>query len=57
MRAADDFDRVFTAMGNQRPDGLYVVGAGQLLVTNHKSGQLPARSHLRGQNPEGRQAR
>jgi ABC-type uncharacterized transport system substrate-binding protein len=28
VRAADDFDRVFAAMGKQRPDGLYVVGAG-----------------------------
>jgi putative ABC transport system substrate-binding protein len=36
VRAADDFDRVFAAMGKQRPDGLYVVGAGQVLVTNYK---------------------
>jgi putative tryptophan/tyrosine transport system substrate-binding protein len=36
VRAASDFDRVFAAMGKQRPDGLYVVGAGQVLVTNHK---------------------
>jgi putative ABC transport system substrate-binding protein len=26
--AADDFDRVFAAMGKQRPDGLYVLGGG-----------------------------
>ena len=25
VRAADDFDRVFAAMGKQRPDGLYVI--------------------------------
>jgi putative ABC transport system substrate-binding protein len=36
VRAADDFDRVFAAMGKQRADGLYVVGAGQVLLTNHK---------------------
>jgi putative ABC transport system substrate-binding protein len=36
VRAADDFDRVFAAMGKQRPDGLYVVGAGQVIVANHK---------------------
>ena len=24
VRAADDFDKVFAAMGKQRPDGLYV---------------------------------
>jgi putative ABC transport system substrate-binding protein len=26
VRAANDFDRVFAAMGKQRPDGLYVLG-------------------------------
>ena len=26
VRAANDFDRVFAAMGKQRPDGLYVAG-------------------------------
>jgi putative ABC transport system substrate-binding protein len=36
VRAADDFDRVFAAMGKQRPDGLYVAGAGQVIVTNQK---------------------
>jgi putative ABC transport system substrate-binding protein len=36
VRAANDFDRVFAAMGKQRPDGLYVVGAGQVIVPNHK---------------------
>ena len=36
VRAADDFDRVFAALGKQRPDGLYVVGAGQVIVPNHK---------------------
>ncbi len=27
VRAADDFDKVFAAMGKQRPDGLYVPGS------------------------------
>ena len=26
VRAVDDFDKVFAAMGKQRPDGLYVLG-------------------------------
>jgi len=35
VRAADDFDRVFAAMGKQRPDGLYVIG-GALMNNNQK---------------------
>jgi putative tryptophan/tyrosine transport system substrate-binding protein len=35
VRAADDFDRVFAAMGKQRPDGLYVTSA-RLMTTNQK---------------------
>ena len=35
VRAADDFDRVFAAMGKQRPDGLYVIG-GALMNSNQK---------------------
>ena len=35
VRSADDFDRVFAAMGKQRPDGLYVSG-GPLMVANRK---------------------
>ena len=35
VRAADDFDRVFAAMGKQRPDGLYV-SAGPLMNANRK---------------------
>ncbi len=33
--AADDFDRVFTALNKQRPDGLYVLG-GSLMRANQK---------------------
>ena len=36
VRAANDFDRVFAAMGKQRPDGLYVAGGSPLMVTNQK---------------------
>ena len=36
VRAADDFDRVFAAMGKQRPDGLYVPGGGPLMRANQK---------------------
>ena len=35
VRAADDFDKVFAAMGKQRPDGLYVP-AGPLVRANRK---------------------
>ncbi len=35
VRAADDFDRVFTSMDKQRPDGLYVLQS-PLMTTNRK---------------------
>ena len=35
VRAADAFDKVFAAMGKQRPDGLYVTG-GALMAANRK---------------------
>ncbi len=35
VRSTDDFDRVFAAMGKQRPDGLYVLSAG-LIRSNYK---------------------
>ena len=35
VRAADDFDRVFAAMGKQRPDGLYVP-SGPLINANER---------------------
>jgi putative ABC transport system substrate-binding protein len=35
-RGTDDFDRVFAAIGKQRPDGLYVTGADPSMVTNQK---------------------
>ena len=36
VRASDDFNRVFAAMGKQRPDGLYVPGGSALIRTNGK---------------------
>jgi putative tryptophan/tyrosine transport system substrate-binding protein len=35
VRASDGFEKVFAAMGKQRPDGLYVVG-GPLIIANQK---------------------
>src|SRR5207344_1811516 len=35
VRSADDFDRVFAAMGKQRPDGLFVL-SGPLMRPNRK---------------------
>jgi putative ABC transport system substrate-binding protein len=34
VRASDDFERIFAAMGKQRPDALYVTGAGSVLGPN-----------------------
>jgi putative ABC transport system substrate-binding protein len=36
VRAADGFEKVFAAIGEWRPDGLYVSGGGPLMVTNLK---------------------
>ena len=36
VRAADDFEKVFAALNKQRPDGLYVLGGGPLMITNQK---------------------
>ena len=36
IRIADDFDRVFAAMGKQRPDGFYVHPSGPLMTANEK---------------------
>jgi putative ABC transport system substrate-binding protein len=36
LRTVDDFDRVFAAIGKQRPDGLYVSSAGSVLRGNRK---------------------
>src|SRR5262244_466660 len=36
IRAVDDFDKVFAAIGKQRPDGLYAFGAGPVMRPNQK---------------------
>jgi putative ABC transport system substrate-binding protein len=36
IRDADDFEKVFAAMGKQRPDGLYALGGSGLMLTNGK---------------------
>jgi ABC-type uncharacterized transport system substrate-binding protein len=70
VRAGDDFEKVFAALSKERPNGLYVSGGSPRMMANRKRiadwwahvlrgglrGQLPARSTLRGQNPEGSQA-
>ena len=49
IRTADGFDRVFAAMGKERPDALYAPGSGALMITNQKriidftlKGRLPS---------------
>src|SRR5262245_2433285 len=36
VRTADDFEKVFAALDKQRPDGLYVLGGGPLMIVNQK---------------------
>src|SRR5499433_4086057 len=36
VRAVDDFEKVFVALNNQRPDGLYSLGAGGVMRPNEK---------------------
>ena len=36
IRAVDDFEKVFAALNKQRPDGLYVLGAGAVMRPNQK---------------------
>jgi putative tryptophan/tyrosine transport system substrate-binding protein len=36
IRAADDFDKVFSALNKQRPDGLYAITAGGVMRPNRK---------------------
>ena len=41
VRTADDFERVFAALNKQRPDGLYVLAGGSLmLITENGSWAL-----------------
>jgi putative tryptophan/tyrosine transport system substrate-binding protein len=34
VRTADDFEKVFAALDKQRPDGLYLLGGGLLMIVN-----------------------
>jgi putative ABC transport system substrate-binding protein len=36
IQAAEDFEKVFAALNKQRPDGLYLYGAGPHMRTSHK---------------------
>jgi putative tryptophan/tyrosine transport system substrate-binding protein len=46
IRAADDFDRVFAAMGKQRPDGLYVLGSPLMRPNAKRIAGLALKSRL-----------
>jgi putative ABC transport system substrate-binding protein len=48
VKTADDFEKVFAAMGKQRPDGIFVAGAGGLFFAN---GQRIANFALRSRLP------
>jgi ABC-type uncharacterized transport system substrate-binding protein len=55
VRVADDFERVFAAIGKWRPDGLYVPAAGPVMGANRKrtigfasKSRLPSMYSLRG---------
>jgi putative ABC transport system substrate-binding protein len=46
VRDAGDFDRVFAAMGKQRPDGLYVTGGGSVGIANKRTVGFALKSRL-----------
>jgi putative tryptophan/tyrosine transport system substrate-binding protein len=46
VRDAADFDRVFAAMGKQRPDGLYVTGGGSVGIANKRTVGFALKSRL-----------
>jgi putative ABC transport system substrate-binding protein len=46
VRAADDFERVFAAMGKQRADGLYVLGGGLMGANGKRIADLALKSRL-----------
>ena len=45
VRTADDFEKVFAAMGKQRPDGLYVLG-GRQMTNDRRALGLALKSRL-----------
>ena len=46
LRVADDLDRIFAAMGKQRPDGLYVTGGPLLAASLKRIAGLALKSRL-----------
>jgi len=46
IRAADDIDKVFTAIGKQRPDGLFISGGGQMQNTEKRTVGFALKSRL-----------
>jgi len=46
VRAADDFDRVFAAMGKQRPDGLYLPTGPQMFTNAKRIADFALKSRL-----------
>jgi len=46
VRGTDDFDRVFAAMGKQRPDGLYVFPGPQMLANRKRIADFALKSRL-----------
>ena len=46
VRAADDFDKVFSAMGKQRPDGLYVTSGPPIRDNQKRIAGLALKSRL-----------
>jgi putative ABC transport system substrate-binding protein len=47
VRAADDFDTVFAAMGKQHPDGLYVHGGGLMRANQKRTVDFALKNGLR----------
>ena len=46
VRDADDFDRVFAAIGKQRPDGLYVIGGPLMRANGERIADFALKSRL-----------
>jgi putative ABC transport system substrate-binding protein len=46
VRAADSFERVFAALNEERPDGLYVTGGGQMFANRQRIAGFASKSRL-----------
>ena len=51
VRGADDFDRVFAAMGKQRPDGLYVMSGPQMGANRKRIVDLALKGRIPSTHP------